>query len=608
MIKTAVILAAGMGSRIRGVHGRTPKGFITLGSRTLIEESILRLHAHGILTVVIGTGFACEMYEELGKRLPGVTCMHNPDFATTGSMATLRRVSSVVQSDILLLESDLIYEADALTRLLDAPERDVILTSDVTDYGDEVYVSVTPERMLANMSKRISDLKAVDSVLVGISKCSAVTLGLMNDHFDRSVDPGMNYEDALVGIAPYTPVSILNAGALLWSEIDTPEHLDRARTVIFPAIQEREYRPRVRRNVLLNPGPATTTDTVKYSQVVPDICPREKEFTEMLGGIREQLTELVAVRPTYDTVLFGGSGTAAVEAMLSSVIGNEDILCVVNNGAYGARMSEIGHIYRLPMMEFTSDPLRAVDLDDLARAIDAAHPRVTHLAIVHHETTSGLLNNLDSIGRLCSECGITLMVDAISSCGAIPIDMAAQGIHFLAGTGNKNIQGMPGVCFVVANTAVLEKSANLEPRNLYLNLFREYAHVRSTGQTRFTPPVQTCYALRQALREILLEGVQARYERYTACWQVLVEGLSRLGLQLPVAPAHQSRLLTTVTEPVLSGYSFESMHDELLRKGFTIYPGKLLKQNTFRIANIGAIVPDDIVAFLGHLENYLLSL
>jgi 2-aminoethylphosphonate-pyruvate transaminase len=342
--------------------------------------------------------------------------------------------------------------------------------------------------------------------------------------------------------------------------------------------------------------------------VVTDICPREKEFTRVLDEIRAQLTGIVAETQRYETVLFGGSGTAAVEAMLSSVVGTRDFLCVANNGAYGKRMSEIGRIHGLPMMEYASDPIRRVDVGDLAGAIDASNRRVTHLAIVHHETTSGVLNNLDGIGRLCKERGIVLLLDAVSSYGAIPINMPGQGIHFLAATANKNIQGMPGVSFVVADTNVLERTAGTQPRSLYLNLYAEYAHVRSTGQTRFTPPVQTCYALRQALRELVLEGVEKRYKRYSACWQVLVDGLTRLGLQIVVSSEDQSRLLTTVQEPTHPKYSFDDMHDAMLARGFTVYPGKLLRQNTFRIANIGAIVPGDIQLFLTHLEKYLASL
>ena len=608
MITTAVILAAGMGSRLRRVHDTLPKGFVELGGESLIAESVRKLKAQGIDRIVIGTGFGRDYYEAFSKKFRGITCVHNPEFASTGSMATLRYLREAVSSDFLLLESDLTYECDGLARLLDHPESDVILASEVTSYGDELFISTSAHGHLKDMSKQAEQLDTVEGVLVGIAKISLGTFHLLCQHFDSTGDRSMSYEDALVAAAGRQPIAVLNAGALTWSEIDTPEHLAHAQSTVYPEIHRKETRPLVRRNVLLNPGPATTTDSVKYAQVVPDICPREKEFSSVLAEIRERVVEVAAHDGGYEAVLFGGSGTAAVEAILSSVIGEEDYLCVVNNGAYGARMAEIGRIHNLKMTEYVADPLSGVNLEQLAQLIDRTPRQVTHVAMVHHETTTGILNDLAGAGNICRERGIVLIVDAISSFGAIPIDMRGQGIHFLAATANKNLQGMPGVSFVVADVAALERTASLPPRSLYLNLYREFAHVRSTGQTRFTPAVQTCYALRQALRELKIEGVHARYERYCACWETLTAGLSRIGLKLVVAPEHQSKLLTTIQEPSHPRYSFEAMHDAMLRRGFTVYPGKLSSQNTFRIANIGALVPEDINLFVRHLKEYLKSL
>jgi aspartate aminotransferase-like enzyme len=197
----------------------------------------------------------------------------------------------------------------------------------------------------------------------------------------------------------------------------------------------------VKRNVLLNPGPATTTDTVKYAQVVPDICPREDEFGQLMEYVCAELTRIVANCDRYAAVLFGGSGTAAVESILSSVV-NEDAIVIVNNGAYGKRMCEIAAAYGLNYLEFLSPPDEAIDLFALENVLIRSPQTVTHLAVVHHETTTGLLNDIRSIGKLCRLHNVNLIVDAISSYGAIPIDMEIMNIGYLAASSNKNLQGI----------------------------------------------------------------------------------------------------------------------------------------------------------------------
>jgi aspartate aminotransferase-like enzyme len=187
----------------------------------------------------------------------------------------------------------------------------------------------------------------------------------------------------------------------------------------------------VKRTILLNPGPATTTDSVKFSQVVPDICPRETEFGHLIEYISTELTRLVSDPEHYTTVLFGGSGTAAVESMINSV-SDKDVVLIVNNGMYGKRMSEIAEVYGLNYLEFKSPSDDAIDLDALERVIQTSDRTISHLAVVHHETTTGLLNDMKAIGELCKRHRIDLLVDAMSSYAAIPIQMNEMNICYLA--------------------------------------------------------------------------------------------------------------------------------------------------------------------------------
>jgi 2-aminoethylphosphonate aminotransferase len=361
----------------------------------------------------------------------------------------------------------------------------------------------------------------------------------------------------------------------------------------------------VKRNILLTPGPATTTDTVKYAQVVPDICPREKEFGFFLHHVCSKLTCIPADSDQYATVLFGGSGTAAVESILSSVVRKGDLIVIVNNGAYGKRMCEIADVYGLKYLVFHEAPHVALDLTALESLLDQSFHTVTHLAVVHHETTTGLLNDIAAIGEICRRRDIQLIVDAISSFAAIPIRMKEMNIHYLAASSNKNLQAMPGVSFVIANSELLQQKPTGKPCNYYLNLFEQYEYFRQTLQTRFTPPVQTIYALNQAIDELNSEGIEQRYLRYQECWETLIEGIQRIGLRYISSPRLHSKLITSIFEPELDGYSFKEMHDFLLARGYTIYPGKMEDFNTFRVANIGDITRKDMGDFIQLLESYL---
>jgi 2-aminoethylphosphonate-pyruvate transaminase len=196
-------------------------------------------------------------------------------------------------------------------------------------------------------------------------------------------------------------------------------------------------------------------------------------------------------------------------------------------------------------------------------------------------------------------------VDAISSYGAIPIDMETMNIGYLAASSNKNLQGMPGVAFVIADKSKLANLGSVSPKNYYLNLIAQYQFFAKTSQMRFTPPVQTLYALKQAIDELKLEGVEERYARYTKSWETLIAGITRLGLKHFINEEHHSKIVTALMEPDCAGYDFKEMHDYLYARGFTIYPGKLESLNTFRIANIGDINYLDIEAYLELLEQYL---
>lgn len=357
----------------------------------------------------------------------------------------------------------------------------------------------------------------------------------------------------------------------------------------------------VKRNILLNPGPATTTDSVKLSQIVPDICPREKEFGDLMHSISKDLVNIAGGDENYECIFIGGSGTAGMDCVLNSVV-NSRVL-VINNGAYGERFVKIAKAYSLDYKEIFFNWNEPINIEKIENELKK-DSSIKFLAMIHHETTTGILNPVKEIGEIAKRHGCIFIVDAISSFAGIPFSIKDYNIDFMISTSNKCIQGTPGVCFIICKKSELEKLKNNFPKSFYLNLYLNYEYFKKNYQTPFTPPVQTLYALRKAIDEFLEEGAENRHKRYSENCKTLVEGMQKLGFKKIYSNAKESTILTTFWEPEDANYSFDRMHDILYKKGFTIYPGKI-KEKTFRLANMGAINSLDIKNFLKALEESL---
>ena len=600
MIRQAVILAAGRGTRLGKMTETIPKGFLNVGGIPIVETSIKKLFAIGVEEIIIGTGHCSEHYEKLAERYP-LKLVKNHNYASTGSMGTLACCAEHVNGDILLLESDLIYDDLGLFVIVNDPGSNVILASGRTGSGDEVYLQADGNRFVKH-SKKKEELANIYGELVGISKLGKRALEKMVS-LNRS---DKEYEDALSAISSEENITIRKVENLLWREIDDKDHLKMATENIWPRILESESLRKVRRNVLLNPGPATTTDSVKMAQVQADICPRESEFGDVMRWISEELSSMVGSSERVETVLFAGSGTAGDEIMISSCIPDDGKLLILSNGAYGSRLAKMAEIYRIPYKEMESIGTESPDSKAVMKELISGS--YTHFAIVYHETTTGLLNPVPELCRFCHEHGITTIVDAVSAFAAIPIDMDRDCIDFMASTSNKNIQGMAGVTFVFCRKKALEKTSGYRMRNYYLNLWDQYSYFKKTGQMRFTPPVQILYALRQAIIETKIETIEGRYERYSSCWKILMKAVREMGLKSIVPDKDQSKLITAIEEPNVPKYDFEDLHGIAMQNSFTIYPGKLTNAKTFRIANIGDIRPEEMEKFVKVLREYMLGI
>lgn len=358
------------------------------------------------------------------------------------------------------------------------------------------------------------------------------------------------------------------------------------------------------RMILLNPGPANTSEGVKRALTKPDICPRERSFGEVLLDVRDRLTRVVHAGDRYTTVMVGGSGTAAVEMAIASAVPAQGRLLVVDNGAYGTRMAEIAAAYG---MQHDVEKFGVGGYPDVDRIRERLQQqRYTQLAVVHHETSTGMLNPVAEIAQLCKQHGVELIVDAMSSYAGMPIDIEAAGIDYLVASSNKCIQGMAGLGFVICRRATLEKLVRAPGRSYYLSLADQHRFLEKTGQMQFTPPVQIVYALDQALHEFEAEGgASARHARYLRNWQALDSGMLDLGFRRLLPEAILSQILTAYLEPDHPNYSFDAMHDHLYAKGFTIYPGKGAQRDTFRLANMGDVEVSDMLAFVAAMRNTL---
>jgi 2-aminoethylphosphonate aminotransferase len=361
------------------------------------------------------------------------------------------------------------------------------------------------------------------------------------------------------------------------------------------------------RMILLNPGPANTTDAVKQAMTKPDICPREGEFGAVLARVRKGVTEVVHRGDKYTAVMFGGSGTAAVEAAIASAVPQDGRLLVVDNGAYGTRMTEIARAYGIAHDVAVFGVGGYPEPEQIAKRLTAT--RYTHLAIVHHETSTGMLNPVGEIAKLCRANDVEIIVDAMSSYAGIPIDTEALGIDFLVSSSNKCIQGMAGLGFVICRRDRLNAMRHVPGRSYYLSLADQHAFLEKTGQMQFTPPVQVVYALDQALTEFFAEGgSEARHARYVSNWEALDSGMLGLGFRRLLPEATLSRILTAYIEPDHAAYTFDGMHDRLYARGFTIYPGKGAQKNTFRLANMGDVQAGDMRSFVDAMRATLAEL
>ena len=364
----------------------------------------------------------------------------------------------------------------------------------------------------------------------------------------------------------------------------------------------------IKRNILLNPGPSTTTDSVKMAQVVPDICPREEEFAGLMKTLRKDLLKIVhADEEKYTAVLFCGSGTINIDVCINSLLPKDGKVLIINNGAYSTRAAEVCDYYGLDYINLKFKEDERPDLAVVEKTLKE-NPDIALVHTTHNETGTGLLNPIREIGALVHKYNATFTVDTTSTLAMRPIDIEKDNVDFCMASAQKGLNSMTGLSFIIGNKSIIEKSKDYPKRSYYCNLYMQYDFFEKTGEMHFTPPVQTVYATIQALKEHFEEGEEAKWARHTRVFNAIREGALRLGFKEVIKEEWQAGLVDALIYPDDPNWDFEKVHDYCYERGFTIYPGKIAGQKTFRLCALGAIDAQDIKDFYVVFEEALNTL
>ena len=356
-------------------------------------------------------------------------------------------------------------------------------------------------------------------------------------------------------------------------------------------------------NILMNPGPVNLDERVRAAMNNPDMCHREPEFAELMTTVRRKLTLACGGDERYTTVVITGSGTAALEAAIASVVPPQGKLLVLSNGHYGERLRDIAAVDRVPHEVLEFGWAQPIDVEQVRRAL-AGDPSLTHVAMIHHETSTGMLNPVASVGETVAQAGRSLIVDAISSLGGETFNVVGDHVDWCVGTANKCLESVPGLSFVCATRKNFDGLAGIPPRSFYLDLAALYNAEERKKAPAFTPAIPAFMALNVALDLFLREGVLGRAQRYAALALRLRKGLRALGLKMLLAPEHMCNTLTAIYLP--EGLTYEELHGRLKESGFVIYAAQdALSRKVFRLANMGQITAADMGRFLAAMEAAL---
>lgn len=606
----AVILAAGEGKSLFPLTRDCPKASLKVSGISILKRLIQQLNRFGVRHAAVVVGYQKEkvtnalaaLENETGMTL---TIIENDRFAETNTLYSVALAEKYCRNrSLLLIDGDLVCE-DAIFEQLGRANAGAVLAVDTARVmgEEEVKVRIGPRNVAVAIGKNLASGSAEFLGLCRFSPAVTHEFFLDAKHLLKSGNQSHFYEAAFSALMARHQVTCLDVSGLKWVEVDFMQDYEEALRLFGLPDELKTFRAsrRSRRHYLFCPGPVLVSDRVKKALASPEIGHREVEFSELFNRVRLKLARVFGVRNLhrYTCLVLNGSGSAANEAVLSS-LGAKKKLLIISNGEFGERLVRLAEFLELDSRAIRLRWGQPFDLDDVEKAVRRSGMEM--LCFVHHETSTGMLNPLPKLAAIAKRHSKEIFVDAVSSLGAVPVNVEDNELTFCTGSANKAIASVPGLSFVCGKRAAFSALKGVKPRSLYLDLYNHFVYSDRKYQTPNTPAVNLFFALEAALDGILDGGLQKTFDRYSALAAQLRSGIKALGFRFFLPEEHMSPVLTTVELPV--GFEGDDFHERLKRLGYITYPGKgILKDRAFQVANIGEISHSDVTRFIDALAG-----
>lgn len=599
MVKRAIVLAHRMIFEGGGTLSPTALG--------LLRRTLVSLQQAGVHNVCIVDG---EQADILRKRLRlhefpslDVSVLSNRSWRKASGSAVLiaRDFLEAENSPCLVLRGDRPLARETVAELARTSLHDhmaavVVASPPDSDLSAEVKVRLSsgmPEKDIPTVGSIGLDMDVFDVVFTGHALIRPEMATVLADMSNPSLHDGLR---------PLVERGLVRA---LSGRIDWPWGIQQPTYIVdkVEALLETKEHPRY---TLLNPGPVNTTPKVKSAMVHHDVCHRDSSFSELMVSLTEKLRRIFRATAEHTTVVLTGSGTAAMECAISSAVPRDGKILIVDNGAFGERLYEMARLHEMQIVHLRYAWGDEVQSTDVERAFDD-HPDISVVAMVHHETSVGLLNPIREVGAIVRRNDAILIVDAVSSLGAEELDVVRDNIDICYGSANKCLHAISGAGFLCVSPRAWTKLETIKPRSYYLDLKRYRRYVEDLAQTPFTPAVSAYFALDAACTEFLADGHAQRWAMYRARNQRIRRGLAELGMAPFTRTGRESH--SVVTSCVPQGIAFQDLYDELKTRGYIVYGCKdVLADKFFQIANMGDLDEVAIDRFLDTLQDVLTTL
>ncbi|MDQ3334627.1 MAG: alanine--glyoxylate aminotransferase family protein [Myxococcota bacterium] len=566
-----------------------------------VRQSLEALASVGVREVAVVDGIHAEALRDRLQlhTLPAlnVRVLANLSWKNLSGSAILAARQWIEDSErCFVLRGDRPLDADTLRLLAQCGSTSIVVSTDASAAnvarGTETFVKLAQfaDSDLCTVEEIGEDLSHFDGVFTGHALVSRTIL-------DALVQlPNPTLEHGLLALVQNAQVVALQS-AWQWETV-TPgaQVIEDKVTALLEAKSHARY-------MLLNPGPVNTTANVKSALVHYDVCHRDSTFTELMVSLTNKLRRIYRGTPQHTVVAITGSGTAAMESALVSTVPPDKKLLIVDNGAFGARLAEVATVHEMDFIHLRYDWGQQVNVDDIEHAL-AVYPDIAVVAMIHHETSVGLLNPVREVGALCKKHDALLVVDAVSSLGAEDLDVVRDNIDIAYGSANKCLHAVSGASFMCVSPRVWPRIEKLKPRAYYLDLRRYRKYMDELAQTPFTPAVSVYFALDAACSEFLADGHDARFEMYRTRNKRLRDGLAALGMPSFTGTGEESNSIVTCRLP--DGVAFDALYDSVKERGIIVYGCKgVLADRYMQIANMGDLPIASIDHFLEVLGQEL---